>query len=123
MRIASLRLHWSVPSREAALDDSEDGSKRAMDLWGYVQETSAADAFLLAVSTEEENLALKSWNGSRHEVFFVAAPETASGLNSEVLRCRHYPGIPVKGRKELNGRESFFDCSKAERMLGWIHRD
>lgn len=109
MRIASLRLSWAVPKRAASLAGS--GWSRANDLWGYVQEDSAAEAFLLAVIAEEG-----SWTG--HEVFFIAAPHVSSEDDFQTLR-KEYPDVPVK-EGQWSG---FFDCRKAERMLGWVHRD
>lgn len=114
MRIASLRLHWSVPSRSRAQRD--DPTRRSKDLWGYVQEDSAADAFLLAL-TEETG----KWSG--HEAFFIVAPVVAMDEDSRELRQKFWPHVPVKDGKEVSGRKGFFDCGKAERLLGWSHKD
>jgi UDP-glucose 4-epimerase len=35
------------------------------------------------------------------------------------LKQKHYPDVPVRG--DLSGHKSFFDSSKAERLLGWKH--
>ena len=51
MRVASLRLSWSLPSRQDAMRD--DPQARMTDLWGYVQEDSGAEAFLLALTVED----------------------------------------------------------------------
>ena len=67
MRIASLQFSWSVPDRSHAEHPDTDVRKR--DLWGYVQEDSAADAFLLAVTNESGR-----WYG--HEAFVITAPPT-----------------------------------------------
>ncbi|KAF9007607.1 NAD-binding protein [Cyathus striatus] len=96
MRIASLRLHYSVPDRQIANTTDE---KRKKDLWGYVHEDSAADAFLLAV-----------------------AQDTANG-QSETLWRTYWPNVKIKKGHRLTGKTSFFDCSKAGKMMGWIHRD
>ena len=48
VRIASLRLHWSIPTRATA--QNQDPARAKNDLWGWVQEDSAAEAFLLAIT-------------------------------------------------------------------------
>ena len=113
MRIASIRLHWSVPRREAATRD--DPARRAKDLWGWVQEDSGAEAFLLAVFGENGK-----WSG--HERFFVTAPEIATNDDTMVLKQQFWPDVPIKPGFDLEGRKGFFDCSKAERLLDWVHR-
>ncbi|ESK98265.1 NAD(P)-binding protein [Moniliophthora roreri MCA 2997] len=114
MSIASMRLHWSLPDPKlaAALEDS----KRKNDLWGYVHEDSGADAFLLAV-TEDSG----KWSG--HEPFFIAAPTLAYGEHSDALKAEYWPDVPIKEGFEISGNKGFFDCSKAERLLGWVHKD
>ncbi len=113
MRVASLRLSWSLPSREEALRD--DPKRRKSDLWGYVQEDSAAEAFLLAVTGENGR-----WSG--HERFFIVAPDTSANEDSEELWQTYWRDVPLKEGKDLRGHKGFFDCSKAERLLGWVHR-
>ncbi|KAF9524851.1 hypothetical protein CPB83DRAFT_578163 [Crepidotus variabilis] len=110
LRVASLRLHWSVASRAVAATEVE---KRATDLWGYVQEDSAADAFLLAL---EDN---SRWSG--HESFFITAPRTAFDDETESLLRRFWPNVAI--RESFVGTKGLFDCSKAERLLGWKHKD
>lgn len=112
MRIASLRLHWSVPSKLTAR--SLEADKASKDLWGYVQEDSAAEAFLLALAKENT-----AWAG--HERFFIVAPETAHDEESSKLAKEHWSEVPQ--RHALVGRQGFFDCGKAERLLGWIHKE
>lgn len=114
MRIASLRLHWSLPNAEVCFHS--DPTIRRTDLWGWVFEDSAADAFLLALTVPEDK-----WVG--HETFFIAAPTIADSRESAVLHQKFYPNIPVKEGKKLEGHSSFFDCSKAKRLLGWIHTE
>ena len=94
----------------------DDPTRRKNDLWGYVQEDAAADAFLRAV-TEESG----KWGG--HEAFFVAAPDTASDVPTMELWARYWSDVPIKEGKDLSGTKGFFNCSKAERLLGWVHRN
>lgn len=89
--------------------------KAKYDLWGYVQEDSGADAFLLAIG-----------DGARfvgHEAFFIAAPEIAYEGDSKAMREAEWPNVPITEGKDVSGRKGFFDCSKAEALLGWVHRD
>ncbi|KZV98089.1 NAD(P)-binding protein [Exidia glandulosa HHB12029] len=113
MRIASIRLHWSTPSRAPACNQPSHRAKN--DLWGWVQEDSGADAFLRAVTDESGR-----WSG--HEVFFIASPEIANtALDSRALREEFWPDVPLKS--DISGSKGFFNCSKAERLLGWVHKD
>ncbi|KAJ3867039.1 NAD(P)-binding protein [Lentinula novae-zelandiae] len=123
MRIASLRLHWSIP--DPTLASCKDPSGRIkQDLWGYVQEDSAADAFLRAVV--EEN---GKWSG--HEAFFIASPKHAywdgtsqyCPIDSRELRVKYWPDVPIKDGFDVSGMEGFFDCAKAKRLLDWVHID
>ncbi|PPR02609.1 hypothetical protein CVT24_002180 [Panaeolus cyanescens] len=110
MRVASLRLHYSVPSKSVA-----SSRHRVKDLWGYVQEDSAAQAFLLAVQDNEK------WGG--HERFLIVAPETACEEETASLLEEFLPDIPIKEGRKITGRQSLFDCSKAAALLGWNHED
>lgn len=112
MRVASLRLHWSVPEREYA--SREDSAQRRGDLWGWVHQDAAADAFLLAVTKDD------GWTG--HEAFFISAPDTAQNNDTRELHELYWAHVPVKEGKSLEGKVSFFDCSKAEKLLGWKHK-
>ncbi|KAJ8515865.1 hypothetical protein ONZ45_g6761 [Pleurotus djamor] len=124
LRVASLRLHWSVPCKDYVkrLDDI----KASRDLWGYVQEDSAAEAFLLAITVggrEEENIEVETGNWSGHERFFIVAPQIAHDEDADMLRRKYWPEVELKNGKAFTERQSFFDCSKAARLLGWVHRD
>ncbi|EKM78120.1 hypothetical protein AGABI1DRAFT_42376 [Agaricus bisporus var. burnettii JB137-S8] len=115
LRIASLRLSWSLPRKDYAWGrQAQDAAK---DLWGYVYEDSVADAFLLSITCDTTK-----WP-SKHEAFLVAAPEINRDLDSGDLKRSFYPDVPVKEGFEIKGRQGFFDCRKAERLLGWVHRD
>lgn len=114
MRVASLRIHWSVPDRSHAYQPGQPG-RRARDLWGYVQEDSAADAFLLALQETDK------WSG--HERFFIASPEIASDEETLTLVGSYWPDVPVRDRDSLAGMGGLFDCSKAANLLGWKHID
>lgn len=110
MTIGSLRFHMVVDGLEdlRAHVTSEDGV-HSRHLWGYTDATAAADACLRVLTAD--------WTG--HEAFYIVAPiSTASTPSAELARA-HYPDVPVHG--ELRGNLGFFDCAKAERLLGWVH--
>lgn len=111
MRIASLRPSWSIPDR--AFAQHQDAERRKNDLWGWVQGDACADAFLRAVTAPDG-----AWTG--HEAFFVVAPDTTEDDAPEELYARFWSDVPIREGKDLS--RGFFDCSKAERVLGWVHR-
>lgn len=172
IRIASLRLHWSVPTRSDSIRTNK--SKAAADLWGWVQEDEGVRAFLLALTLpltvdasspsnfEEKvnesgdesvgrNATGTGWEG--HETFYIVAPDlqmldSAEGVVDGVkLKQEWWPTAKVRegwwgaevdtpnssgrrGEGEWVGeaarrveprRRGFYDCKKAERMLGWVH--
>jgi nucleoside-diphosphate-sugar epimerase len=109
MTIASLRFHWLLPSYELAAQMTATNPGAIKHLWAYTLLSEAARACLLALTA--------TYHG--HEVFYIAAPRSASSELSSDLAQRHYPTTPIRG--DLVGQQSFFDCSKAERLLGWKH--
>jgi nucleoside-diphosphate-sugar epimerase len=113
MRIASLRMSWTVPERAMAQGKGD----RANDLWGYTQWDAAADACLRAVGTSPAG-----WEAG-HEAFFVVSPRTTSDESFETLHRRAYPDVRVKEPPPEEAWTGFVDCAKAERMLGWTHKD
>ncbi|MDW5327539.1 NAD(P)-dependent oxidoreductase [Plantactinospora sp. KLBMP9567] len=109
LSIASLRLHAVTPARPAGRAEWRDSDLAVRDLWGYTLARPAARACLLALTADFAG----------HQVCYVVAPKTTSGIPSEELRREYYPEVPVRG--ELRGNQGFFDCTKAERLLGWRH--
>lgn len=112
MTIATLRFHWVVPDRAYAVEHGAAfGDERVRHLWAYVTYQAAARACLLSLTADYRG----------HHVFFIAAPRTAMDIPSLELYAQHYPNVPLRG--ELSGYASFFNCAKAERVLGWRHDD
>lgn len=146
-RIASLRIHWSIPNRAYA--HRPDPANARKDLWGYVLQDSAADAFLLAIDPlpspsplspsssiadttpsdpnsdgpSNESTSNLKWTG--HERFFISAPDTRWSGPTLPLYQTYFPHVPLKPGFELHpsSRRSFYDSSKAERLLGWRHEE
>ncbi|KAL1745591.1 hypothetical protein HDZ31DRAFT_36063 [Schizophyllum fasciatum] len=113
MRVASLRFSWSVADKPGA--HWKPFSRAATDLWGWVHEDAVADAFLLAIDPENTR-----WSG--HEAFFISAPIISyEDQDSKDLREEYWPDVPIKDGKDVSGQKGFFDCSKAQRLLDWVH--
>ncbi|WVW82880.1 hypothetical protein I302_104892 [Kwoniella bestiolae CBS 10118] len=115
LTIASLRLHHVL--------DSAPDYPREQELWCWTSSASAARACLLGLTQAR-------WKG--HEAFYIVEPEIAWGGSSPeigalALLAESEWSRPGRfGRVEYDwwngeGRErrGFWDCTKAERMLGW----
>lgn len=110
MTISSLRFH-ALPDQPPQLQHSFDSADApvARNLWGWTLISEAARACELAIRA--------SYFG--HEVFFIIAPTTISDIPTLELAQHAYPNVPIRGA--LAGHQSFFDCRKAARLLGWTH--
>lgn len=110
MTIASMRFHWVLPQRALAVEYSAHiGDGAIKHLWAYTLSSAAARACLLSLTAD--------FHG--HEVFYIAAPDTMMDTPSLELKQQHFPDVAVRG--DLSGNRSFFDSTKAERLLGWKH--
>jgi UDP-glucose 4-epimerase len=110
MTVTALRLHW-ILSRQEVLDlvDEVPEAEGARNLWGYVDIADAARACLLALDPRPEH--------SGYEAVLVASDETRVRRPVEELLREHFPDTEV--RAPLTGTAGAFDCSRAERVLGW----
>jgi UDP-glucose 4-epimerase len=54
-----------------------------------------------------------------HEAFYIVAPDAAATVPTAELIARFYPKVPT--RRELGPRDGLYDCSKANRLLNWVH--
>jgi nucleoside-diphosphate-sugar epimerase len=110
LAIASLRFHAVMPHPVIAADGSgELAQRRAGDLWGYTSLDATARACLLALTADFQG----------HEVFYIVAPRTVLETPSLELHARFFPAVPLRG--DLSGNRGFYNCAKAERLLGWTH--
>lgn len=109
MKIASMRFHWVVVSRDYAGQYFNVSPEPRKNLWAYTLFEAAADACLKSLDAP--------FTG--HEAFYIVAPDTTNDTPSLELAAQYLPGVPIKG--DLSGNRSFFNSSKAERMLGWKH--
>jgi UDP-glucose 4-epimerase len=110
MSIASMRFHWLVESYERAVEYTPRmGEAARKHMWSYTLLSEASRACLLALTADFKG----------HEAFFILAPHTAVAETSAELAKTHYPH--VKFRSEMKDHQAFYDCTKAERILGWKH--
>ena len=54
-------------------------------------------------------------------LWLLFAPRTAAAEPSLELARRHYPQTEIRG--DLSAQKGFFNCAKAERLIGWRHED
>lgn len=110
MTIASMRFHWLIESEEMARKYTNPTSGSATrHLWAFTLMREACRACLLSLTAPFKG----------HEVFYIVAPRTTVETPSRELAATSYPETPI--RRELTGNAGFFDCSKAEQVLGWKH--
>ncbi|MBO0702659.1 MAG: NAD(P)-dependent oxidoreductase [Candidatus Dormibacteraeota bacterium] len=110
LSIASMRFHGVVESREVAIERLATGAALPKHLWGYTRADAAARACLASLTAD--------FGG--HEAFYIVAPRTMMpGHQTSQLVATNYPDVPL--RRSLRGDEGLYDCSKAERLLGWQH--
>jgi UDP-glucose 4-epimerase len=108
--IASMRFHW-VTDKRPVMAEHPGFSQEALakNLWAYTLLPAAARACLAVMTAEYVG----------HEVFFIAAPTTVMDEESLALKERYFPDAEVRG--DLSGHHGFYNCAKAERLLGWRH--
>lgn len=110
LSIASLRFHWAVDNLEFAGNSYQDVNRKFPNhLGAYTRFDAAADACLRSVDVD-----LKG-----HEVFYICAPDTAVDKPSRDLAAQYCPNVEIRG--DFSGHHSFFDSSKAGRLLNWSH--
>jgi UDP-glucose 4-epimerase len=110
MVISSLRFHWVMPERATAAQHGKSlGEVLVKQLWGYTRLDAAAHACLLSLTAP--------FTG--YEVFYIVAPDTMMDTPSLELAEQFFPDVPLRG--DLPANSGFFDCGKAERLLGWDH--
>jgi UDP-glucose 4-epimerase len=108
--IASLRFHLCVEDRARAVEVTAAKPETAVrDLWGYTTLASAAGACLLAIRA--------GYTG--HEVFLIVAPDHVGTATAAELAAARYPDVPLT--RAMGPAEGFFNCAKADSLLGWRH--
>jgi hypothetical protein len=88
----------------------EDSAKQ---LWGWTEIGACARALLLALTAS-----LPTFQ-SGHQAFFIISPKFGSDSGTVEMIDKWWPN--AKRMRAIRNDEGLFDCSKAERMLGWIH--
>jgi UDP-glucose 4-epimerase len=110
MTIASLRFHGVTDTPYfGGTPHRETGPIGTKALWGWVSFDACARASLQSLTADYKG----------HEVFYIVAPDTMMQAPSLELAAQAFPTVPITG--DLSGRTGFFNCAKAERLLGWKH--
>ncbi|KZT56256.1 NAD(P)-binding protein [Calocera cornea HHB12733] len=109
MSITSLRLHAVLPRGQGLHIANAERARK--DLWGWTDPAEAARACLLGLEV--------GWKGS--EAVFVVMPTHRAGEeDAQEMRERFWPAVEVRtGSGRLEKEQGFYDCGKAERVLGW----
>ena len=112
MTISSLRFHWLLDTRTKAIQNTALMGEIALrHLWAYTLLDEASRACLLSLTAD--------FTG--HEAFYIVASHTATSEPSLELARQHYPRTEIRG--DLSNHTGFFNCAKAERLLGWKHQE
>lgn len=118
LTISSLRYPWVPTEAEiidsfveadrtlAALKDGGAWSGRDV-LFSYLHVDDAARIARKAVEADYDG----------HEAFWAVASDTSAEVSNDELVAEYYPDADV--RDGLGRRETLFDLSKAEELLGW----
>ncbi|CAE6480922.1 unnamed protein product [Rhizoctonia solani] len=108
MSISCLRFHF-VTSTRPDYGERIDADI-CKDMWGWTDLRAAGRACMLGLEVE--------WTGT--EVFYIVGPEhCANGHSALDLAAKFYPD--TKLASSMCPESGFYDCSKAERLLGWTH--
>jgi nucleoside-diphosphate-sugar epimerase len=111
MSIASLRITFIIEPEQYGgsflQKISHNPDAEPWNVWSYLDVRDAVRAFRLGI---EEPF-------SGHEVFCIASGEQRCAIPSKELAQRYFPDAEL--RRTFTGRESFLDCTKAKRMLGF----
>ncbi len=116
--LIGLRFSNVMTDEDYALFDSwqDDPSRRAWNLWGYIDARDGAQAVRLALQADR----------SGAEVFIIAAADTVLRADSSTVLTGRYAEIPVTG--DVSGRSTLLSIAKARAELGyepqysWIDR-
>ena len=112
LRIASLRFHALVADRDQGIEINQRlGVVAIRHLWAYTLMRAACRACLLALTADFAG----------HQAFYIVAPDALASEPSLALAAQHYPTTTIQG--DLSGHAGFFNCAKAEQLLGWRHQD
>lgn len=114
MTVTALRFHWILTRAEVReLVGAVSEEEGARNLWGYVDLEDAARACLLALDSAGRER-------DAYEVLLIAAAETRIERPVEELVAEHCGASEL--RAVLTGTAGAFDCSRAERVIGWTPR-
>lgn len=113
MPIVSLRINNVItPETYTWLADRRAGYPHngSGNFWSYIDVRDVATAFRCAIEA----------NTVGHEVFLIAAADTCLDVPlRQALKDRHGDDALARLAEGHGAFQSVFDCSKAERLLGW----
>lgn len=113
MTVTALRFHWILTAEEVRqLVDSVSEEDGARSLWGYVDLEDAARACVLALEPRDEH--------EGYETLLIAAIDTRVTRPIDQLLTEYCPS--TERRASLTGHDGAFDCSRAQRVIGWSPR-
>lgn len=109
MKIACLRFSNVMNEEEYAGFPNFDKQpeSRAWNLWGYIDARDGAQAIEKAIE----------WEHTGMDTFIIANEDTVSGIPSEELATRYFPGVQLS--KKLCKFETMLSIDKAKRILGY----
>ena len=121
MTIASMRFHglnkrsFFPPDAHPNKLPPEWAQRVINHLWAYTDIDSAAKACMLALQADFKG----------HEAFLVVGPTTIfpATVSSRELAQQHFPAAELSVSLPTLGNVGLYDCSKAQRLLGWVHED
>lgn len=110
MQVISLRLGNVLCPEDHAptIARFDHPENRLRILWSYIDSRDIAIACQLAIEKD----------GLGCEPIILAADDVSSNLDAMELARRYLPGVK-DFRKELSGRTSLMDSSRAKELLGW----
>lgn len=91
-------------------DFMEDPALRRRNIFAYIDARDLGHMVDCCLRTD----------GLGYQVFNVANPDLSVGIPTQEVVSRFYEGVPQK--RELRPDETFFDISKAQRMVGYAPR-
>jgi hypothetical protein len=110
------RVPAIVVDRAGAVDGAGQGRPRERPLGLH-----AARCGRRRVSPRCQHVAHRMGGGPRGLLHRI--PRTTSDESFDTLHSRAYPDVRVKEPPPGEAWTGFVDCAKAERMLGWTHKD
>ncbi|SFR19088.1 NAD-dependent epimerase/dehydratase family protein [Poseidonocella sedimentorum] len=108
--IYGLRINNVIEPHEYAANFPafmKDPSLRRRNIFAYIDARDLGHMVDCCLKTD----------GLGYEVFNVANPDLSVGISNAEVRRRYYEGVPVT--REMGERETFYDITKAQKLVGF----